>query len=350
MMSDHGEMLKNILINNIPNAKVVSGGRFVLTKCVFCDDGKHHDSMHLYINVECNGEVPWCYCHICKTSAWVTSNFLSSNFGIYDVDFLIRHNKYFKKIRKSGAGIRRKSFSQVKYSISNNFISDNELSEVKLKYINNRLGTNLIYEDLMNDKIVLNLYDLLNSNNIKSITRHINVIDELDRSFIGFISSDNASINFRNLRPKSLNPPLNKRYIKYAIFDDNNSGSGFYMLPNSIIITKPERIKIHIAEGPFDILSIYHNLRKTRNHNIYAAVNGSNYINLVKHFINILQLMYIEIHLYIDSEIDMYTVNEIAKYLRPFGTPFYLHSNSMEGEKDFGVPLDRIIESVERIL
>ena len=280
MMSDHGERLKNLLLNNIPNAKVVSGGRFILTKCVFCDDGKNHDSMHLYINVECNDELPWCYCHICKTSAWVTSNFLSSNFGIYDVDFLVRHNKYFKKVHKSGNIMKRRNmFNQVNYSLNNNFISDNNLSEVKLKYINNRLDTNLVYEDLMNDKVVLNLYDLLNTNNIQNTTRHKNIVDELDRSFVGFISSDNASMNFRNLRQKSLNPPLNRRYVKYAIFDDKNSGNGFYILPNSIILTNTERIKIHIAEGPFDILSIYHNLRKVRNHNIYAAVNGSNYID-----------------------------------------------------------------------
>ena len=40
---------------------------------------------------------------------------------------------------------------------------------------------------------------------------------------------------------------------------------------------------------------------------------------------------------------------DIANYIKPFGYQLYIHRNNYEGEKDFGVPLNRINEIIERI-
>ena len=88
----------------------------------------------------------------------------------------------------------------MKYNLVNNYISFDRISEIKLNYINKRLGTNLNYQDLIDNKVVLNLYDVLNTNNIYNYTRDQRIVSELDQYFLGFISYDNAFINMRNLK------------------------------------------------------------------------------------------------------------------------------------------------------
>ena len=40
----------------------------------------------------------------------------------------------------------------------------------------------------------------------------------------------------------------------------------------------------------------------------------------------------------------------LAYYLQIFGYSMYIHRNTFPGEKDFGVPLNRINEVIERIM
>ena len=50
------------------------------------------------------------------------------------------------------------------YRLNNYYISNNKLSEVKLKYINKRLGLDLSYNDLEDLKIILDLNNLIDKN------------------------------------------------------------------------------------------------------------------------------------------------------------------------------------------
>ena len=143
---------------------------------------------------------------------------------------------------------------------------------------------------------------------------------------------------------------IDKRYINYSIFGKFDNSQKYYVMPTTLDISSPYRIRINIAEGVFDILSVYYNLQNQSQQSVYAAIGGSGYLNMIKSFILKDKLSYIEVHVYIDNDVKDYVVTDIKNYLSVFNIPFYLHRNLKEGEKDFGVPLDRIKESIIKLL
>lgn len=178
-------------------------------------------------------------------------------------------------------------------------------------------------------------------------TRNENIINSLDNGFVGFLSYDNAFLNMRNMDIiKDLYKGIDKRYINYNLIDKIDNTQRFYIIPTNIDIMNPNPIKIHIAEGPFDILSIYHNVRHDRDNSIFAAIGGKRYLGIIKYFINVMKLVNIEIHLYLDKDIENWLVDKIRDVLYPFFINIYVHRNMYPGEKDFGVPLSRINEKI----
>ncbi len=336
---------KTILLNNIANAKSVSGETEVNCRCFYCPDSKDLSHGHFYISIPENDEPSLFYCQKCHSSGIVSHNVLME-WGIFDIELSTSLAKYNKKIMKLSKNSKYLSEETI-YNIRNTYITDNELSQRKLSYINNRLGLQFTYADLLSNKIILNLRDLLNQNNITNYTRHLDIIDQLDRYFIGFVSYDNGFINMRNLSSKLviLHKSIDKRYVNYNIFGKYNNTKRFYIIPTAIDINSPEPIKIHLAEGVFDILSIKYNLRK--DNGIYASINGSGYFGLIKFFILSLKIMNAEIHIYPDADIKDYKINNIKYQLTPFNFPIYIHRNIMEGEKDFGVRMERIREYIQ---
>lgn len=328
--------LKQILLDNISTARPASGGSEVVMVCnnPDCNDR----SGHLYIGM--NNGIPMYHCKKCPNCGRVTTYFLQS-LGIYDTDLAVSLGKSYKNAANNY--IRQTHKHNAVYVLSNNFISDNELSQVKLAYINKRLGTSLTYSDLSKLKIVLNLYDLLESNNIKEYTRHVNIMDELSTSFIGFISRDNSRINMRNLREGKVSKYVDRRYINYNIFDNDEATT--YFVPTSFDLNRRERTRVHIAEGSFDILSVYLNLRN-REPGVYGTIQGNNYLSLVKYVLLELKLFYSEVHIYRDLGEDYNKFIQISQLLKCFNIPVYLHTNKCVGEKDFGISPDKIIEEI----
>ena len=345
------EEYRNFLLNNIPRAKLASGGKEIQCRCFECSDSRDPRSYgHLYISIPDNDNTPSLYnCFKCNCRGVVTHQKLIE-WNIYEESIaieLINHNK-----KCSFNPSNDKYFRRTVYKISNNSIKDSEISKIKLDYINNRLGTNLTFKDLMDLKIVLNLYDLLNSNKIHNLTRNKEIADQLDINFLGFISIDNAFLNMRRLCDQGqVFKAIDKRYINYKIFDKYDTSERFYTIPTKIDILSPDPIKLHIAEGPFDILSIYLNLRKGAP-GIYSSCAGSNYENLIMYFLNTFKLPYVEIHIYPDNDESgsNYKMQQIATLLRPLGFSLFIHRNIKMGEKDFGVSIDKIQESVIRMI
>ena len=256
---------------------------------------------------------------------------------------LINHNKKISKYSNIN-----KYLSKVHYNVKCITTTDNEISAIKLKYINDRLGCNFTYKELRSLKIILNLKDLLKDNNINKLTRDESIIDQLDINFLGFLSIDNAFLNMRRICDEGLvYKSIDKRYINYNIWDKYDTSERFYTIPTKVDLCSTERIKIHIAEGPFDILSIYKNVRKEEP-GIYSCIAGSNYKGLAMYFIETYKLPYVELHFYPDN--DKYgatkNIKKIANYFRPLNIPVYLHRNMCKGEKDFGVSIDKIDEKI----
>lgn len=344
------EQFGEFLVNSIPGAKFASGRRTVLFRCPFCGDSqKNSRSAHFYIllNPESPNMMIRYYCQKCHATGIVDHNTLME-WGVYDSNMNVELSEFNKKVKKEQDNTQ--FIDRNIYKLDNRFILDNDLSRYKLSYVNKRLGTNLNYNDILSSKIVLNLGDLLDSNKIYSYTRDASILQQLNDNFIGFISRDNAFVNMRNLEISPVHKNIDKRYINYSIFGKFDNSQKYYVLPSQIDITNPRRVRLNIAEGPFDILSVYYNLQHKSTHNIYAAIGGSGYLNLIKSFMIRDKLNYIEVHIYIDNDVKDYVIQNIKDYLMVFNVPLYIHRNMKNGEKDFGVPLDRIEEKIIQLL
>lgn len=342
--------IKDFLLSHMINAKLVSGGRTINCRCPLCGDSVHQKSAHFYISLPTKNAPMLYYCHKCNSGGVVTYKSLLE-WGLYDQK-VVQEIECLNKMMSRKIKARRYYDFQVR-NISNNKITQDSKSAYKLNYINQRLGLRLGYQDLSQLKIVLNLHDLLSENHIDTVTRNENIVADLDREFIGFLSFDNCYMNMRITCEPGIGrvyKEVDKRYINYAIFEKPDNSMRFYTIPTIVNLNTPCRIPIHIAEGPFDILSVYMNLCG-RSNGIYTSVAGNNYISVISHFLINLQIPNCELHFYPDK--DKYgTIERIIGFLDRIpdkSFPVFYHINNMDGEKDFGVPIQRIQESIMKL-
>lgn len=340
------ESFKKFILSAVPTAKLASGGTVINCRCFECPDSSDPRTGHFYFLLpKSETDVIRYYCHKCNCSGIVSYNKLI-DWGIYDDSIgsmLLEHNKNYSKSTSP-----KYSSKRIVYSVNNNLISNNEISLYKLNYINNRLGTNFSFEDLKQLKIVLNLTDILTSNNINEITREKFIVELLSNNFLGFLSIDNSFLNMRRLCDEGILPSsIDKRYINYKLFNSSKTAERFYTIPTVIDLTEPYPINIHIAEGPFDILSIYENIRH-RERGIYTSVSGSNYLGIIKYFLINFKLPYVVIHLYPDNDKSGSNekMNEINVFLKTLGIDSYIHRNLYPNEKDFGIHISHIKEGI----
>ena len=338
------ERYKEFLLSSIPTAKIVSGGTHIACRCFYCPDGRSFNSKHFYISIPRSDDEPsMYYCHKCHASGVVTYKTLI-DWNVFDAniaDQLIDHNKKCEKYFNN-----KKYFSKQTYVVDNSITTDGDTTQYKLKYFNDRLGTNFTLDELRDMKVVLNLSDLFKTNQIQ-LTRDPRIVGELDKYFLGFMSIDNAFLNMRRTVDEGIvYKSIDKRYINYKIFDKYDSSERFYTIPTTIDMNIPNRIQVHIAEGPFDIVSIYENLRH-REPGVYSSIAGSNYKGQIQYFLRLISSPFIDFHLYPDNDSSGSNskMNYVAEFIKPTGCKLYIHRNLYEGEKDFGVPLSRIQEA-----
>lgn len=331
------EQIKQYLLQVLNNPSVVSGGSEIACPCPFCGEQRKK----LYIGPFDLSDNPIQYnCFVCGTNGYVDQYFLD-NCGIStQIDpEVLKSNK--------GNSYKTKGIDQDIYHNINWFqITDNELSKYKLNYINRRLGTQLTFQDCIDNKIILNIHDLLQLNHINYLTRHQDIVNQLNMYFIGFLSRSNSMLNMRNMVFNTdislkLHESIQKKYINYKIFQTSASND-FYILPTNIDITK--HIRVYIAEGAFDILGIKYNLIKSNDNCIYIAGKGKAYEKALIWLIKTLASYDMEVHYFPDKDVPNYTIkNTIWKFKSAFPMyRFFIHNNKYENEKDYGVPENRI--------
>ena len=346
-----GEDFIKYLLSVLPMSRVVSGGREILCRCKYCPDSDDITHAHMYIHIPQDKDDPAFFnCFKCHTSGIVTSKRLLE-WGIYDANF----GEYLDLITKNADRKGKlNGYNRIVYpKLSlNEFNTDKAF--YKLDYLNSRLGLNLTYSDYANQKVVFNLKDTLLNNHIYKLSRDENIVDQLNDNFVGFLSSDNNYVNLRRICDEGIvYHTIDKRYINYNIHNVKDSTEKFYIMPIDINLNNPERINIHIAEGCFDILSIRFNLRGIDSPDMFVAMCGSGYKGILMYLMYTLKIFYFNLHLYPDND-DMGTdkvINKVLQYIKPLiGTEVYIHRNTKSGEKDFGVPLDRINETCNKLI
>jgi len=347
------DKLRDFLLRKFNDGRTASGQAEVAIRCRFCGDSQSdHNARHLYISLgdEVNNVPPMYYCFKCSTKGILTPDVLMSLVDCSkDGEMICDLRDNNTKTVKLSKNRMRKNKT---YKVYNNYIRKDKLSEAKLFYINKRLGLDLTYSDLLENKIVLNLLDLLNSNKIKEYTMYDNIVKELDDSFLGFLSMDNGFINLKNLRKKGcVSKFIDRRYTNYSIFKDSlNNSRRFYSIPTKCNLMSLVPIKIHIAEGPFDILSIFYNLNNgNREQNIYMSIGGRSYLNVINLILSGMGIINCELHLYMDNDVPEEQIKAVADLVTPIGIKVYLHRNVFPNEKDFGVKLENIKDQITRI-
>jgi hypothetical protein len=254
---------------------------------------------------------------------------------ITDRDIVTRLSKFNKASKKSiykRLGIKNEKLNvkipNVTYTAENSY---------KKKYIEKRLGIELTFAELVQLKCIFSLRDFLMVNNVERLTVNVDRAKRLNNDYVGFLTMQNEYINFRDTTGKN-----KLRYDKYAILENMVDAVKMYTIPNKVDVLSTDEITINIAEGMFDVLGIFYNINNQNTKNqIYTAVCGSGYMNVIKHFIRLGFIgKNITLKIFSDSDKDVYFYRKTIAYAKQFVGNIYLIYNTLE--KDYGVPKDQI--------
>lgn len=335
-MKPYKKTIYDFILENIPNREKASHGRELIGSCPICGTPKKK----LYIGPFDDSEKPITYnCYICKASGLVDENFLSICKVSANLDYEVW------KENSKGSGMKQHNTSKdFVYQLNPYFVTQNELTDLKLKYINDRLGTQLTYKDCADNRIVLNIMDLLNGNNINYYSRPQQAMEQLNNYFIGFMTRSCSMVNMRNLvfgkeTNKNFHPSMQSKYVNYKIFN-NSPEDDFYLLPCTIDVSK--HVKVFIAEGPMDVLGIKYNLIKSTDNCLYIAGKGKAYRAGLLWAIMQLASSDVEFHLFPDKDVSNGDIRKIFEEFSYLRYRYFIHNNKHSDEKDYGVPEWRI--------
>lgn len=314
------------------------------TRCPFCGDSTNLAHAHLSIKIDLESDAPMVYrCLKCSASGLVNDSFIEE-LGLYiDEEDKKSLRSYNKKAMKYASLV---NLDVEKYLVP--IYQDNQLNYSKLKYINDRLGTNLSYNDAKDHKILLNLFDFMKFNSMKTIEGlSFRMMETLNYYYIGFLSCNNNCIIFRDITKTQ-----KYRYFKVVLNSKNVNPDTFYTIPNKIDLMYTNDINIHIAEGTFDIISIKNNLVKDMNNNFFYAMCGFGGITILKYLLHHGINTGINLHIYSDNDKSnrnhfKYLYN--GSYITEWIDNIYIHRNQYKNEKDYGVMSSNIIDGIQKI-
>ena len=284
-----------------------------------------------------------CFRANCKARGIVDQEFLM-RLGANNFDTIMALNKYNKSVAKqNGHGFSMKQAKQLVNVVNTR---DSKSNEIKLNYINKRLGLNLSYKDIYKLKINLDFWHLLNFNEVK-------IPDKLQKLYkvygmygVTFISAYNDYAIVRDIT----NGKLKERYTNVNIFGAYEDVTKIYTIPRKIDLLSPETTVINVSEGAFDILGVYFHLDIDREYTnqIFAAACGAGLVNLIKHLIRQYALTNIKINVFSDNDVDIknyYNLRSLDDYVDNLQISVYYNKIG----KDFGVRKDQIDYSVTRL-
>ena len=351
----HSEALKSKIIDMIqtlPVYNTTSNRRNWVVRCPYCGDSKNPKHAHLSIKIDLTSDDVMLYrCFKCNESGILTPQTLED----IGIPMSLRDIKTFESFNRSYSRNTNYGIDKPKnYCVG--IESPSSIADNKLLYISNRIGKEFNYSNCVKYKIILTLSEFLKRNNIRITNSQdtkipnalyipIGTLRELDLNYVGFLSSNNNKITFRDISQNSVG--YFGRYYKLTLDAYNQSPNTFYGLNNSFDLLYTNDMNIHIAEGTFDILSVKENLHPQNSENaLFFASCGYGFSTILKYLIYKGVTSDINLHIYSDadkSDLDHYKALH-KKNIDLWLDHVIIHRNRFEGEKDFGVPLSRISE------
>ena len=327
--------------------------REVMVRCPYCGDSiKDPSHAHFYIE----NKPPYRYeCKRCSTSGLLTEEAMR-DLGFYDPEFVIMIVEGKKAILSelSSSTSTTKRFNDRQHRITKTIIPPligDEMEDANFEYLSARLGITVPHKDYAKLKIVSNFSKFYEVNNLSNIKydKYISAkLDVFDTKYLGFLSYDRRFITFRS---RSKSSKL-RRYEIFNIYNSSFNNRKFYTIGTKVNTLNPNFTLI-ISEGVIDILSVFYNIYdgEEKENNVFAAVNGAGYRNVIMNFLR-LGFLNMELIIYGDSDFIIKYKNLIRSFkLLPISslTVYYNQELNPQRKTDFGVPKKDIMRKVIRI-
>ena len=221
-------------------------------RCPFCGDSQSDPrKAHLYIKCEEDPTSPmlyYCFKGNCGAK------------GIVDQEFLDKFDIHIKGIEVFDRGKYKKLSTFKNQNIE--LVVGTPFPSKQTRYVESRLGKGFDYEDYDKFKIIWDFEKL------KEYIRDDRTKNTLpsNNDSISFLSEDKSFLLTRFFDGE-------QRWRKNKLFSSNNRL--LYTIKSMIDIFTEDEIVVNIAEGIFDVLSIYKNF--SSENGIYIATLGSDY-------------------------------------------------------------------------
>lgn len=317
-MSNIKERTLEEIRKNVDVFHKVSSIRYKI-RCPFCGDSQSDPKdSHMYLKCDHDPTTPivyYCFKGNCGARGAVGKDFLD-RLGI-KVDGIEEFtNQKFNKI------------SYIKKANIDIITGTPIMNSPQIRYIEHRLGKGFTYEDYDKFKIIWDMNSL-----IPFIT-DIRVKNTLPSNFnsVSFLSDDKSVVLTRFFTDEE------PRWKKSKLFSLDTKS--FYTIKALLDLFTAEQIVINIAEGIFDIISVYKNFNDGGN-SVHIASLGADYESAILYAIaNGFIGSNVIIKIYIDSNIDEKILKgKIKKYNWVFGKMYIIKNIKSE---DFGTTIDNI--------
>ena len=327
---------------NLRPANLNSSKNELMIRCPYCGDSQKSElHTHMYIGLDNEFCFPY-YCQKCTSSGIVDRDFLK-DINVLDyilmgeLEKLNKKNAYNQKNRKSvNTTYDIKSLMKRKPLIIPEFKGTSR-EVAKLDYINSRYSFDLEPEQYIQGyKVIFSFKKFVEENELEEIYLNDYMLKNIIRNYIGFLSSDQSYIIFRNIDP---NCRKNERYYMYNIFNDQ-TGKRFYTCNSKIDLLTP-KIELVMSEGPFDILGIKEYFYKGNTENkIFTSVNGKGYGLIINHFAR-LGFLNMDISIYSDADVGIGMYRNLKRsYEMISNNKTKVFYNTLD--KDYGTKINKI--------
>lgn len=291
-------------------------------RCPICGDSqKNLRDAHCYIKCSYDPNEPLLYnCFKCNSGGKVNSAFLEK-LGVKSELTKKLDNQRFNKIAL---------WKNIDINI---MTGEPVIKSPQVKYISDRLGDGFTKEDIERFKIVWDLNAILPYITDQRVRNSM----PNNMTSISFLSDDKSSLLTRYFSDDG------SRWRKIKLFPSENRA--FYTIKTTLDLFTPDDIEVNIAEGVFDVLSIYRNFNECPN-SVFVASLGSDYISAVDYVIGkgIIGSNVI-IKVYIDDDVNERSLKYRLKKYKWIFKDIYIYRNIKS--KDVGVTTDKI-KLVER--
>lgn len=277
-----------------------------LTRCPFCGDSRTTARTgHLYILVkpDTNYKMVY-YCQKCQEHGTVGQELvtmLDGNESVLNCVMGINKTAISASHTQQEVGFRSFDVS-LPDIVAPAYVK-------KVRYVENRLGISIDKTLMRELKIIVSPYDFLVMNDIKETRYKKNMMNCLERDYVGFLSTGGSHILFRDITDTH-----EYSWLKYPIFYDSKYNHVFYSYSSGDIdVFDKDPITVNLSEGVMDAIGVKHHFYKDVSNDLNIAVCGRNYYSIIKWLVSIGVFgSQVKLNFYLDNDAQYSNGKELA--------------------------------------